>query len=193
MEELMLGDTLLGERLKDLRTVLAYLGTRPDLDSHRVGVWGDSFAPANPARLILDEFPQWQIGPEIEEQAEPLGGLLALLGALYEDSVRTVAVRRGLASYLSILDDRFAYVPADVIVPDILEVGDIAEVAASVAPRPLLLDGPVDGRNRAIPETLLRRQLEPLYKAYGETGPAALSVRTGPGTSKFAEWFLAHL
>jgi dienelactone hydrolase len=192
-DELMLGDTLLGSRLKDLRSVLSYLEARQDLDAQRIGLWGDSFSPANPARLTLDEFPQWPVGPEIEEQAEPLGGLLALLGALYEDNVRAVAIRGGLSSFLSILQDRFAYVPADVIVPGILEVGDIAEVAATLAPRPVLLEGLVDGRNRHVPEAALRRELDPVYKAYGEMSPADLTIHSGPATSNLAEWFLARL
>lgn len=51
------------------------------------------------------------------EQADALGGLLALLGALYEPHVRTIAARGGLAGYASIRDDSFAYIPADVTVP----------------------------------------------------------------------------
>ena len=34
---LTLGETILGERLRDLRTVLAYLAGRTDVDAHRVG------------------------------------------------------------------------------------------------------------------------------------------------------------
>src|SRR4029077_8303596 len=41
--ELMLGNTLLGARLKDLRTVLAYIEARQDIQSARIAVWGDSF------------------------------------------------------------------------------------------------------------------------------------------------------
>jgi dienelactone hydrolase len=143
--ELMLGNTLLGARLKDLRSVIAWLGSRP------IVMWGDSHAPPNPARMMLDELPNWQIGPQIQNQAEPLGGLLAILAAFYERRVRAVAVHRGLASYRSILEDNFAYVPADIIVPGILEAGDIADVAAALAPRPVVLDEMVDGRNRLVP------------------------------------------
>jgi cephalosporin-C deacetylase-like acetyl esterase len=134
----MLGDTMLGARLKDLRTAIAYLASRPDLNASRIAVWGDSFSPPNPSHLLVDEIPGWQMGPELQQQAEPLGGLLALLAALYEDRIRAVAVRHGLASYLSILDDQFAYVPNDIIVPSILEVGDINDIAAALAPRALL-------------------------------------------------------
>jgi hypothetical protein len=143
--ELMLGNTLLGARLKDLRSVIAWLGSRP------IVMWGDSHAPPNPARMMLDELPNWQIGPQIQNQAEPLGGLLAILAAFYERRVRAVAVHRGLASYRSILEDNFAYVPADIIVPGILEAGDIADVAAALAPTPVVLDEMVDGRNRLVP------------------------------------------
>ncbi len=146
--ELMLGETLLGRRLKDLRSVFAYLESRQDLDSQKIGVWGDSFVTANPPHLALDELPQWQVGPDVERQAEPLGALLAMLGALYEDHVRTVAVRSGLASYLSILENRFAYVPQNIIIPGILELGDLPDIAAALAPRPLLLEGTLYGRNR---------------------------------------------
>ena len=59
---------------------------------------------------------------------------MALLGSLYDDDVQTVAVQGGLVSYLSVLDDNFAYVPQDVIVPGILEVGDVADVASALAP-----------------------------------------------------------
>lgn len=165
--ELMLGNTLLGARLKDLRTVLAYLSVRPDLQREQMAVWGDSFAPFNPPRLLLDELPAWQIGPEIQYQGEPLGGLLAILAGLYENRVRAIAVRGGLAGYLSLLDDPFIYVPGDVVIPGILEVGDIGDVVAALSPRATLFESLIDGRNRRVS---------------GEDG--AVSV---------GRWLLAHL
>ena len=191
--ELMLGDTLLGKRLKDLRTVVAYLEGREDLDSHRMGLWGDSFAPANPAHLLIDEQVQWQVGPEFEQQAEPLGGLLATLGAIFEEHVRTIAVRGGLASYLSALDDNFAYVPADVIVPGILQAGDIAEVVAALVPRPILLEGLVDGRDRLLQETDLQNQMAPLNQAYQGVSTSNVAIHSGQGGANLAEWFRARL
>jgi hypothetical protein len=152
--ELMLGNTLLGAQLKDLRSVLAYVESRPDLDREHIALWGETLVPPNPARMVLDELPNWQIGPQIQQQAEPLGGLLALLGALYEDSVRAIAVEGGLASFASILDDRFAYVPSDVIVPGILAAGDLSDVAKALAPRPVLLENLRDGRNRVVGRTI---------------------------------------
>jgi cephalosporin-C deacetylase-like acetyl esterase len=188
--ELMLGDTLLGKRLKDLRTVIAYLASKQDLDSKRIGLWGESFEPANPPHVLLDEQVQWQVGPEIEEQAEPLGGLLAILGALYEDNVRTVAVHGGLATYLSILDDQFAYVPADVIIPGALQIGDIPDLVGALAPHPILLKGLVDGRNRLLEEgevrSLFLHENRPLVQSH-----ISVARRDGPG--KLAEWFSTNL
>jgi hypothetical protein len=185
--ELMLGNTLLGSRLKDLRTVVAYLGSRPDLDPQRMAVWGDSFAPVNPRQGLFDETPGFRIGPRIQHQAEPLGGALAILGALYEDRLRTVAVRGGLIGYLSILDDAFAYVPEDVVVPRILEVGDLSDVAATLAPRPLLFEGLVDGKNRLAPEPALRSALGFVYDSY-QDAPNQLVVRPEVKAPHLAEW-----
>jgi hypothetical protein len=102
--EWMLGQTLVGSRLRDVRSVLRYLRTRADLDAGRVALWGDSFAPANTSGQALvvpldaDPFPH---------QAEPLGGLLALFTALFEDGVRAVYVRGDLIGFESLLRGPF--------------------------------------------------------------------------------------
>jgi hypothetical protein len=177
----MLGGTLLGSRLKDLRTVLAYLRGRPDLDNSRTALWGDSPAPSNPERF-QDEVPGWQIGPDIQHQAEPMGAMLAILGGLYEDGVRAIAARGGLAGYLALLQGNFIYVPNDAIVPGILEKGDVADAIATIAPRPVLLAATVDGRNRVLPETSLRSWFAPRPQ---------LELRSaGAG---IAQWLTAHL
>lgn len=190
---LALGETLLGEQLRDLRTALVYLESRDDIDPHRLGLWGDSFTLPNPDRMVLDESPKWMIGPQIEHEAEPLGGLLAVLAAFYDDQVKTVAVQGGLASYLSVLDDSFAYVPQDVIVPGVLEAGDVADVASVFAPHPILLQGLVDGRDRRVPMADLKTELEPVYSAYRGAPDTELTIRPGDNAGGFARWFLSHL
>lgn len=190
--EFMLGDTLLGKRLKDLRSVLAYLSARPDLDNKKIALWGDSFAPVNPQQFMFDELIGWQIGPETEYQAEPLGGLLALLGTLYEDGVRAVAAHRGLVAYSSILEDQFAYVPNDIIVPGILEVADVADLAGALAPRPLLIESAVDGRNRVVGEPALRDSLAQVFQSYRES-PAHLRVRADGQNPSLVSWLAQQL
>ena len=141
--EMMLGGTLLGARLRDLRSVLALLRTRADVDATRVALWGDSFAPVNPPG-----FPEPLIGegraPLI---SEPLGGLLALLGALFEDDVRAVVARGIFPSFQALLRAPFCHVPHDAVIPGALTVGDLADLAGALAPRPLRLESLVDGRN----------------------------------------------
>ena len=159
--ELMLGRTLLGSRLRDLRSALRYLRTRRDVTA-QVALWGESFAPTNPAGFVD---PQMN-GDEQPAQSEPLGGLLALFGALYEEGVCAVIARGTLAGYQSLLRDRYCYVPHDAVVPGALTAGDLCDVAAALAPRPLRLEGLVDGRNCLAPDPELGRLFEPTRQAY---------------------------
>jgi dienelactone hydrolase len=142
--EFMLGQTLVGQRLADLRSVLRYLRTRQDLDLGRLAVWGDSFAPINPKDRNLSVPLGVSDGTVL---SEPLGAILALLTALFEDDVRAVYARGGLTSFRSVLSGQFLYLPHDVVVPGVLTVGDLCDLAASVAPRPLALYGLVDSLN----------------------------------------------
>lgn len=171
--ELMLGGTLLGERLKDVRTVLHYLSSRPDIDPAHIALWGDSFAAANPVDFAFDQSDMQEVGPFPQHQAEPMGALLVLLTGLYEDGVAAVAAKGGLVSFLSVLEDRFSHVPQDVIVPGILEVAEISDIIAAQGSRPIRLEGFVDGRNRAA-------QNPPI--------PAG----EWPGGSDLVSWLAAH-
>jgi dienelactone hydrolase len=190
--ELMLGNTALGARIKDTRALLRYLSGRQDLDPRRVALWGDSFAAVNPRGLLLDqsvllEPGRQEPGPQAIQQAQPVGGLLALLTALYEDKVQAVGVRGGLVSFLSVLKDRFCYMPQDIVVPDILESADLVDVIAALSPRPMVLEGLVDGRNRLLSSAELEEELGVARAAYRGT-PSKLVVREQTDESSFASW-----
>src|SRR5262249_60747363 len=122
--------------LKDLRTVLAYLRRRPDIDARRLALWGDSFAPPNPANLWVDEL-EFEGGSQIQRRAEPMGAHLALLAALYEDGVRAVAARGGLGGYLTVVERAFADIPGEGGLLGVVEAGDIAENPAGLGPGPV--------------------------------------------------------
>ncbi len=181
--ELMLGETLLGARLKDVRTVFHYLASRPDIDPAHIAVWGDSFAGANADDFALDQSEMQEAGPFAQHQAEPTGALLALLTALYEDRVAAVAARGGLISFLSVLEDRFCHLPQDVIVPGILEAADVAEIVATLGSRPLLLEGFVDGRNRVVRGARLQSEFAPALKASPQ-----LVIRDTSGDPALPAW-----
>ncbi|MCW5977465.1 MAG: acetylxylan esterase [Bryobacteraceae bacterium] len=186
--EFDLGRSLLGSRLKDLRTALGYLRSRADVDSARLALWGDSFTPPNPGNLWLDEI-EYEGGPHIQRRAEPLGAHLALLAALYEDGVRTVVARGGLGGYLSALESPVTYVPIEDILLGVLKAGDIADLAAALAPIPLLMEGQVDGRNIRVEQERLARLFEPARMAYREAGATeSLTIRIEPGDP--AAWLL---
>jgi hypothetical protein len=188
--ELMLGQTLLGSRLRDLRSVLRYLRGRPDLDGRRVALWGDSFAPANAegqrlgVPLDSDKLPG---------QAEPLGQLLALFGALYEPDVKAIYARGGLAGYQALLHSYFCYVPHDAVVPGALTAGDLGDVAALLAPRPVRLEGLVDGLNRMVSNEALATVFEPTHAAYhGMPDRLIIKAEVARG-DRVAAWLLARL
>jgi dienelactone hydrolase len=190
--EWLLGQTLVGSRLRDLRSVLRHLRLRPDLDAGRLALWGDSFAPTNPEDR--DPAVPLDVDPS-PHHAEPLGGLMSLLGALFEDGIRAVSVRGGLTGYESLLQSPYFYVPHDALVPGALTAGDLCDVAASLAPRPLRMEGLVDGLNRRASDAELTRALAPTRAAYRavNAGPR-LELGDGGAPSLPADrWFLREL
>ena len=185
--DLMLGQTMLGSRLRDLRAVLRYLRTRPELDAGRLALWGDAVSPVNTAPFEdqPESSNQWP------HEVKPLGGLMALFGALFEDDVRAVVVRRGLVGFDCVLASHFCYVPHDTIVPGALTAGDLCDVAAALAPRPLRFEGLLDGRDCVIAEAELRRALQPALLAYA-SHPDRLLL-TPAVTGEAGAWLAAAL
>jgi hypothetical protein len=159
----VLGQTLLGSRLRDLRSVLLFLRTRKDLDK-KVSLWGDSLAALNPPERP-EVVPYGVDNPNV--QAEPSAGLLVLLTALFDDNVNAIYARGTFASFRSLLDSQFLYVPHDAVVPGALTEGDVADIAAALVPRPLLVECPVDGLNRAVPFDTIAVSFAPTSQAYG--------------------------
>jgi len=187
--ELMLGGTMVGARLRDLRTVLNYLRGRSDVDSKKIALWGDSFAKVNPpdrefeVPRHMDDRPRW---------SEPLGGLLALLGAMYEDDICAVYVHGGLSDFQSVVDEPFVYMPHDAVVPGVLMFGDLPDLAAAVAPRPLRLDNLVDGFNRQRPEDDVRAIYRPALQSY-QDADAADRLIIDEATAPSSRWLLEQL
>lgn len=147
--ELMVGRTLLGLRIRDLRSVMRYLSGRADLGGSPLALWGDSVAPPNPPDRRFDVPIDADRPPDL---AEPLGPLAVILTALYEPSVATLLARGGLVSYKSLLDSPFCYVPFDAVVPGGAKFTDLGETVALLPVRALRLESLVDGLNRLLPK-----------------------------------------
>ncbi len=188
---LMLGQPLLGGRLRDLRGALAWLRTRGEVDGEKIALWGDSFALANPPGSNVAV--PWDAA-KLPQQAEPLGGHLALLAALYDDDVRCVYVRGGLVGYQSILESPFLYLPHDIVVPGALTAGDLCDVAAALAPRALRFEALVDGRNQPVNLETVRRHSAVTEATYVNAGIAKLlqaDVSPSP-PNRVAEWLVSQ-
>jgi hypothetical protein len=187
---LMLGSTLLGERVGDLRCTLKELRERQGLGKKTVLLWGDSFAPVNgPANLGVP------LDLKQPPQAEPLGGLVTLLTALYEKDVHGVYARGGLASYESLLEGPFSHVPHDAVVPGALTAGDMPDLVAALAPRVARLDGLVDGLNRRVKEDVLKAAYRPAIQAYQTARYAErLTLHEEPATDQqVVQWFMEQI
>jgi hypothetical protein len=187
----MLGQTLVGLRLRDLRSVLMHLASDLEFESRPFVLWGDSFAPTNPHDR--DPATPYAVEP-FPDTCEPMGGLLALFGGLFED-VKAVYAHGCLVSFGSLLQGPFLYAPHDVIVPGMLTAGDVCDVGAALAPRPLRMEGLVDGLNRRVPHSTALEVLQAVHASYEDAGAAGrlvLDSGTGPGPEA-ARWLLGQL
>lgn len=172
--EQMLGETMLGRRLRDLRTVLAYLRDRDDLKRAKVSLYGDGLVAANApdlnAAAPLD-------AEKLPTAGEPMGAIACLLAALWDDSIAGVCAGGGPTSFDSILDEPYFYVPHDSILPGVLAHADVAELVAAQVGRAVFLQVR-DGANRPTAErpTSLARNTA-FYKAYLAMIPADAEPR----------------
>ena len=166
----MLRDALPLRQLKDLRTALAWLARREGIDARRLAVWGEGLSTPNGREseaILFDEVPFRQASPMPKEPAEPLGGLLAMLAALWPIQadggvvrVRVVLVRGGLVSFASVLERRHHYVPVDAVVPGLLRAADVPMVAQALADGGVTLaaEDLRDGSNRVVSAETVRRE-----------------------------------
>lgn len=190
--ELLLGQTLVGARLKDVRTLLRVLRQRKDVDADRMALWGDSLAAVNGPDVRI-AVPLDARQPEV---SEPLGQLLALLVPLFEDDLRAaVAVRGGLVGFRSALDSQFCYFPHDVVIPEVLTAGDLPDLAAACAPRPLWIGALVDETNRAVPADAAQKAWRPALEAYEQREASAMLALEPESDNprEAAQWLLEKL
>ncbi|MHC4625797.1 MAG: alpha/beta hydrolase [Planctomycetota bacterium] len=185
----VLGQTLLGSRLRDLRSVLLFLRSRRGLDK-KVSLWGDSLASLNPPERS-EAVPYGVDNPNV--QAEPSAGLLVMLTALFEDNVNAVYARGTFASFRSLLDSQFLYVPHESVAPGALTVGDVADIAAALVRRPLRVEYPVDGLNRRIPSETVVEAFAPASRAYHMANASEQFSLNATAREDSAVWLLDHI
>jgi pimeloyl-ACP methyl ester carboxylesterase len=164
----VLGQTLLAGRLRDLRSVIAHLRTRPDCGGP-LAMWGASLAPINPAdRPAAVPF----LVDNPNTCSEPTPGLLSLLVALFDEEVEAVAGDGTFASFFSVLESPFVYAPHDAVVPGVLAESDVPDLIGALAPRPVRLEQFVNGLNRRVASSDVARALDVAVRRYRAQGAA---------------------
>ncbi|NQT86207.1 acetylxylan esterase, partial [bacterium] len=148
----MLGRTLLGRRVHDVLRSVAVLAERPEVLSEAISVVG---------------------------QGE--GGILALFAAALDERIGTAVCCQSLMSYRDIATHEFhAWRPGHFI-HGFLQEADLGRVAACVAPRRLILAGPVDHMRRRVTQEQANEAYADARKVYDlyET-PESLQIATDP-------------
>jgi len=136
---------LLGQRTAELLDILESLHAGADAKKsagfHVVGV-----GPAGPAVLhaaLLDE-----------------RGL-----------IKKVMLRNSLVSWANIIENSVSRDQLGNVVPGVLQVYDLPDLAARLAPLPLSILGSVDTEGKAVPVSQVRESYAGCIKSYGSAGP----------------------
>lgn len=119
-----------------------------------------------------------------------MGGFIGLLTAVLDDRVGAVAIEEVLDTWA--FSEEFNSIGLSYLLPRVLSVGDIMHLAACVAPRPMLVLNPVDGKRRPL-DGARTEQLYPfarsVYTLSGQTGLLQVRrVEDEKTTGALAEW-----
>lgn len=152
MRALLVGKTILGMQVEDALAVFDYLVSRPDADPRRVSIIGKG-----------------------------IGGVVALHAAALEPRLRKVAVEGTILSYLAFAEAKLYEGLVDIVVPGILKDYDLPDLAAAIAPRPVLL---VEPRSPAG----ARLNLVDARKIYGQNATPAPRAEGWTWEKTYASW-----
>lgn len=115
-----LGDSIMAMRIRDGLAALAYLRSRPEVDSENILITGCG-----------------------------LGGIIALHVAVIDDNAKGILAWDTLYSFKSLLETENYTWPADTFIPNILPEYDLPELSASVS-SPVLFLNPLDGSGNSL-------------------------------------------
>ena len=121
------------------------------------------------------------------DHSEPIGAALSLLAALFDSRIEAVLARGGLVSMRSVRDSQFVHVPHDFVIPGVLTVRDLPDVAAALGSASVRVDGLVDGANRPASSELVRTEWDVLLRQ-----DASALVSSEP-TDDCTAWLIAAL
>jgi hypothetical protein len=149
------GFPLIGQRVSDVLCCLDYLQARADVDALRIAIFG-----------------------------KDASGLEALFGAALDDRLRGVLLERTLADFASVVASADYNLKLASFPFGLLKHFDLPQIAAGMAPRPVWLLGPVDGKGDGIPVPVV----EASYGSSAKVYPSATS-----SGKVFRDWVTAAL
>jgi cephalosporin-C deacetylase-like acetyl esterase len=139
----MLGQPLIGLRVRDIVRAVDYAVSRRDVDASAVSLHG--------------------VG---------IGGVMVLHAAALDVRVSSVVARNSLISYKSIaLNEMYDY-HVNVMVPGVIGRYDMCDLVAGIAPRPVRLVGALDQRKTAAARDAVTAEYAVAQDAYGAYGVA---------------------
>jgi len=158
------GRPLMGMRVRDARSVVRFLDSRPDVDRDHISIVGKGCA-----------------------------GVVAMLAAALDKRVTSAAVDGVPVSYGEIARAEIYEQPVSLLLPGVLRDFDLTDVFASLAPRPLLVINPLDGLTRPMDQQQADEVLKTVrdaYRAVGADGMLAVRVATPvpDGQEILTEW-----
>jgi dienelactone hydrolase len=157
--------TVVGVRAAEIVRAVRYLKTRSDVDVNHIAALARS-------------------GLNI-----PL-----LHAAVFDGSIQKIALVDPLVSYKSVAMNRFYNIPAADLVANALTAYDLPDLAACVAPRPLMLVNVRDQLLTRAKAELIGSQLNVVRAAYSEaTAPSHLTIEDWESSQSMEEVFSAWL
>ncbi len=161
-----------------------------EIDSKRLVLWGEGMASNRGTDLEAGR-PHGTTEPTL---AEPLPSTIATTLALAGDDrsrFKAVVARGGLLSFRSVFESPFVHVPHDSLPINVFRAGDLPELWTRLAPKPLRLEGLVDGTNRRVTAARLEQTLKPVREAY-KKGELVLKEEYSPD-AEIAKWIIEQL
>jgi hypothetical protein len=184
---LMIGRSMPSVKWNEARLCISLLSSEHQTDTERILLWGESFAKADGQ----DENIAVPGDLNQPRQAEPISATLVSSVALGRPEVKAVLARGGLVSYRSVLDSPFVHVPHDALPINVFRAGDLPDVWAALTPKPLRLEGLVDGTNRRVTGDKLQQALKPVSEAYKKGGLVVKEEYSSD--AEIAKWIIEQL
>lgn len=161
----MLGRTLFGMRLVDVMRASDYLRSRQEVDGKRVAIAGQG-----------------------------MGGLLAIYAGALDRKVSAVASIGALATYRTLVLNPIQKHHSNLMIPGVLAHYDLLDLAACLAPRPLLILNATDHMKHRLQAKQARAEYQwtsSIYSLYG--GDNALEIGVAQGPERCQRWLLDTL